>query len=440
MQKLLGQMRTTRVLLLLIGGGACGSSGNPTSPPPPPPPPPPTAIRAPVVVDVIDGANFGDGRDLSVTFRVQGDDSRVLEFRVFVAPSATLPSGDPPTSGPFQVVAKETGDVRASLLSSSMDIDGAPIEEGVAYVLYVQAWAGSAESSATSQTSSQITLARTNVVQTIAEIDAGTGGLAVDQAGNLYMADFGSQLSGGTGGDRVYRITPAGEVSVWATGFGGASGNAFDSQGNLFQSSITGNRISRVAPDGTVSAFVSQGLAGPVGIAISAGDTVFVANCSNNTLSKIAPDGSMSQFASGPLFSCPNGLALAADGNFYVANFGNGNLVRVSRDGTASTFVTLPTGNLGHVTAANGVLYVAARGAHQIYQVTLDGTSTLLAGTGSNGGRDGVALDATLSFTNDIALSPDGTILYFNDVAPSAPNTNVISPTIVRRILLDGNE
>ena len=224
-------------------------------------------------------------------------------------------------------------------------------------------------------------------------------------------------------------------MSVFATGLVGASGNAFDSKGDLFQSNIGASRISRITPNGTVSTFVSQGISNPVGIAIDAEDNLFVANCGNNTITKVTSDGVSTQFSSSPLLSCPNGIALASDGNLYVANFGNGQVLRVEPNGSATTFANLPGNNNGHITFANGVLYVVARSAHRIYQLTLDGELTLLAGTGTRGLWDGAALDARLSLTNDIAVSPDGSILYFNDVV-NQTGGDVISPVVIRKLIL----
>jgi len=126
---------------------------------------------------------------------------------------------------------------------------------------------------------------------------------------------------------------------------------------------------------------------------------------------------------------------LASDGNLYVANFGNGQVLRVEPNGSATTFATLPGNNNGHITFANGVLYVVARSAHRIYQLTLDGELTLLAGTGTRGLWDGAALDARLSLTNDVAVSPDGSILYFNDVV-NQTGSDVISPVVIRQLIL----
>lgn len=385
-----------------------------------------------------DVENFGDARDVELTFRETGDAADVTDYRIYVSNSSAADPDTPPLTGTPETVPKASGDIVVNLPAAVTDESGSPLAEGVDYVAYVQAWTGQADQSAVSPASTTFTLERTDIVESIVSLEAGTGGVAVDGDGNIYVADFGTQLSGGSAGTRVYKITPAGDVSVFAEGLDGASGNAFDSEGNLLQSNIHGNTIDKITPDGSVTEFASgPAIVGPVGIAVAPGDTLYVANCNNNTIARVAPDGSSETFSDAALLSCPNGIALASDGNLYVANFFNGSLLKVTPDGTVTTFVTLPTNNLGHVTFGNGVLYVAARGLQRIYEVTLAGETRVLAGTGARGRKDGPALTSTLSFTNDIALSPDGSVLYFNDVDPSTSGTNVISPSWLRELRLE---
>lgn len=270
---------------------------------------------------------------------------------------------------------------------------------------------------------------------TIARIDAGTGGLEVDDRGDIFMGDFGAYLSGPTPGAHVFRVTPDGQVEVFADGQVGASGNALDASGNLLQSSIAGGFVSRISPGGT-STEAAAGLSAPVGIAVDDDGTFYVANCGNQSVTATDPDGTTTVFASSELLQCPNGIALASDGNLYVANFSSRELVRVLPSGDVELFVTLPSANLGHVTYANGRLYVALRGAHQLAEVTLAGEVDILVGTGERGRRDGAIETATLSFPNDIALSPDGRVLYFNDVAPRTTDPNEIRPTLLRAVSL----
>lgn len=426
--------RVTCLLGLLYFGVACGGGGTD---------PGPIAVTPPraTITRVADIANTGTGSDLLIVVGPPVDESQVAEYRLLVVPQANAAGFDVTAAsavpgGQYTSVARGLAGADITLAIDATDVGGDLIAEGVPYVIYVLVVVTTTDAgNQLSPASAVISLARTNLVLTLTEsIQAGSGGMAVDADGNIYMADFGAALSAPPG-TRVFKITPEGEVSVFATGLVGASGNAFDSKGDLFQSNIGANRISRITPDGTVSTFVSQGISNPVGIAIDAEDNLFVANCGNNTITKVTSDGVSTQFSSSPLLSCPNGIALASDGNLYIANFGNGQVLRVAPNGSATTFANLPGNNNGHITFANGVLYVVARSAHRIFQLTLDGELTLLAGTGTRGLWDGAALDARLSLTNDIAVSPDGSILYFNDVV-NQTGGDVISPVVIRQLIL----
>ncbi|MCA9727439.1 MAG: T9SS type A sorting domain-containing protein [Candidatus Eisenbacteria bacterium] len=272
-------------------------------------------------------------------------------------------------------------------------------------------------------------------VVTITEvIDGGSGGLAVDTGGNIYIGDFGPDLGGH--GTRVFKVTPDGTVSVFADGFDGASGNDFDSQGNLFQSNINAWRIDKIAPDGTVAPFTNVGIIAPVGIAIDDADTLYVCNCGTHNIRKIAPDGTSSFYVGSPLFACPNGITMDDDHNLYVANFQDGNLIKITPDRTVSLFATIPGNNNGHVSYHNGLLYVVARGANQIYSVTLDGTVRLVAGSGERGNADGSLLEAQFSLPNDVVPDPSGRYLYVNDVVGGMAQ-NDTAPMVLRRIDLE---
>jgi sugar lactone lactonase YvrE len=398
-------------------------------------------LPAAVVEDVIHAANFGDGRDMIVTVDRPGETAGISEFRIIIAKETDpLDAGAAAALGASRYVAVPTSGTQTdyALDAGSVDADGDPIAEGIAYRAHLLTVpiSGDISASALDAAPAAITLRRTHLVKTITTvIQAGTGGMDVDSEGRIYHADFGATLDGPPG-TRIHRISPAGAVTVWAEGFNGASGNAFDSRGNLYQSNIRGDRISRITPDGEVSTFATDGIDGPVGIAIDTNDNLYVANCIGNTIRKVMPDGSTQPFAASSLLRCPNGIAIAQDGNFYVANFSNGDVLRITPDGTVNRHVTLEGNNNGHILSGNGVLYVVARLANRIYQVTLDGEVTLLAGSGARGRRDGAARDASLSLTNDIALSPDGSTLYFNDVAGTNPDIRLISPVVVRALVL----
>lgn len=276
------------------------------------------------------------------------------------------------------------------------------------------------------------------VLHTLAgPIDAGSGGLVVDRTGRVYTADFGASLGGGAPGTRIHRVDPnTGEVSVFAEGFRGASGNTIGPDGSLYQSNIAGNLISKVSPDGVVETYAT-GLVNPVGIVMD-GDDLIVANCGNGTLARVTPDATVETFVRSDLLQCPNGIARSDAGDFYVANFMNGDVIRITPNGEASRFATVPGNNNGHITFGNGMLYVVARAANQLYALSLDGELTLIAGNGERGRDDGPALNGTLSLPNDLGLSPDGTRLYFNDVDAGAGSPVNLAPVWIRYLELDG--
>ncbi len=279
------------------------------------------------------------------------------------------------------------------------------------------------------------TLSNNHTVTTLGPSFEGSGGVAVDADGNIYVGDFGNQLNNADG-TTVKKLTPDGTLTTFAEGLSGASGNEFDSEGNLYQANIAGNRISKITPDGTVSTLTSRNLQGPVGIAIDGEDNLYVCNCGGNSLAKITPDGTSEIFVSNPLFNCPNGIAIDDQGNLYPVNFSNGLVLKVAPDGSSvSRFADLPGDSNAHITFANGRLYVVARSVGQVYEVSLTGEITLIAGTAEAGNEDGPALESSFFIPNGIEASPDGTKLYVTSRVVG--EGSLLNPVLVRVINLN---
>ncbi len=317
------------------------------------------------------------------------------------------------------------------------DIEGNLIEENKRYILSV--WSQPTQESNTggklSEKSTALTLQKNNIVRTLTtSLNEGSGGMDINSDGNIYMADFG-KATNNANGTNIIKITVDGQVTNFASGFSGASGNDFDYMGNLYQSNIGGNTISKITPSGQVSTFAT-GLVNPVGIAFDGDSSFYVCNCGNNTIVKLDMDGNVSAFSSSSLFNCPNGNDIDQNGNLYVANFSNSTIVKIISDGTASSFATMPGNNNGHLLFKNNALYVVSRGLHQIHKVSMLGNVSLVAGNGQRGIIDGLVAEASFSLPNDIAISSDGKYIYVNDVNGADPNQAVISPTIIRFIEL----
>jgi len=271
---------------------------------------------------------------------------------------------------------------------------------------------------------------RGNQVVTLTDtLPGGVGGVAVDRAGFVYVADFG---------ETVWRVTPNGEVTTFATGLYGTSGNAIDSKGRLIQSNFHGNYLARIDRKGNVS-ILAEGFNGPVGVAIGPEDDMVVANCSGNTLSKVTADGAVSPFAESTELNCPNGIVRAPDGTHYVVNFSDTKVLAVGPDGAVRHFADLPGGGNGHITFARGSLWATSFRGNRVYRIDLDGTVTPIAGTGEPGLADGDALEARFQLPNGIAANTQQNRLYINDYLVRPRGTELVPPapkSILRQVKL----
>lgn len=430
-------MTKSLLSVLFLIGVSCSSSSGGTD----------TETLLPIVVGVslTDVGNAANSSDIELAISVD-DVAGISELRAFIVKASVASQFDiaqANQSTHFQrilLIQFTNGAFRANMEADIMDTDGAPVQNDLAYVVFVASIpdASTEAESRLSSASNNLTLRHESYVSTLtAPIQAGSGGMDVDAAGNIYMGNFGLNLGGG--GSQVYKITPEGVVNTFTNASNGASGNDFDSNGNLFQSSITGGFVSQITPDGQVSTYVSTNIAGPVGVVALDDGTLYVANCGNHTIQRVNTNQVASLFSNSPLLSgnCPNGIDVDADGNVYTALFSNGNIIKITPDGTASVFATLPGGNNGHLLVRGDLMYVVARTGNQIYTIPLSGgTPQVLAGTGTRGLRNGPLNQATFSLPNDLAFSPDGSKIYINDVSSFDFNTSIISPVVIRVIHL----
>jgi sugar lactone lactonase YvrE len=171
-------------------------------------------------------------------------------------------------------------------------------------------------------------------------------GMAIDAAGNVYVAD---SLN-----NRVQKIGPDGRVSAVLTGtppFREPWGVAVDKDGNLYVADTWNHRIQKYdknlkvltmwggpAGDPNAAGFTPLELYGPRSIAIDGDSNLWVTDTGHSRLIKYAPDGrplaTLGAMGTGPgQFQEPVAVAIAPGGDLLVTDTWNGRVQRFDRDG-----------------------------------------------------------------------------------------------------------
>ena len=321
---------------------------------------------------------------------------------------------------------------------------------------------------------------------------ASPDGVAVDGAGNLYIADWNNH--------RIRKVDSAGVITTVAgtgeSGFSGdggpavqaelrePSGVALDGAGNLYIVDSENDRIRKVDSTGTITTVAGTGgfgsgvdgdggpasearLYGPDGVAVDGAGNLYISERRNHRIRKVDSTGTITTVAGtgedgfsgdgGPAtaarLSYPEGVALDGAGNLYIA--GNHRIRKVDSTGTITTVAGTGedgfSGDGGPATAARlsypegvaldgaGNLYIADLINHRIRRVDFTGTITTIAGTGLIGvfgggfsGDGGPASEARLRLPFGVALDGAGN-LYIADggnhrIRKLTPMTGTVTP------------
>lgn len=135
------------------------------------------SITSPVITAVEDINDYGDGRDLRVSFTKLSDESKISSYRIFVVKASdygnfNLTKANAVSSYNYTQVNKTGYNISQVLSSGARDIDGVTVRNGVSYRVFVMAIgsgnnAGSNELSSASQA---ITLLNSYNVGTVSSL------------------------------------------------------------------------------------------------------------------------------------------------------------------------------------------------------------------------------------------------------------------------------
>ncbi len=196
----------------------------------------------------------------------------------------------------------------------------------------------------------------------------GPEGMAFDRAGNLLVTETGS----GT----IYQYAADGTRTIFASGLNGPASLVFGAAGNLYDAEFFGDVIYKFTPAGIRTTFAS-GLSGPANLAFDTAGNLFEADFHTGTIFKYTPGGNRTTFASA--VGNPHGLAFDRTGNLFVADFQGGTILRFTPAGARTTFASGLNGPHGLVFDQMGSLFEADYNSGNIYKFTSDGTRTTFA-------------------------------------------------------------
>jgi sugar lactone lactonase YvrE len=315
----------------------------------------------------------------------------------------------------------------------------------------------------------------------------GPSSVAIDREGSVYVAD--------TGNHTIRKMTFAGEVTTLAglagypgsangsgtvARFGGPSGVAIDAAGNVYVAEDN-STIRKITSAGMVTTLA--GLAGnegsvdgtgsaarfaePQGVALDSATNIYVADTFNNTVRRVTPSGSVTTRAGSPefggsadgigssaRFNHPTGVSVDSSTNVYVADTWNHTIRKM----TPARLVTTIAGVAGSSGSVDGIgkaarfdrpsgmavdsagnLYVADTYNNSIRKLTPVGTNwvvTTLGGmSGFYGTADGAGSAARFSNPNGVAVDSAGNLyvadFYFNTIRKGYPPPKLLNLSFV---------
>ncbi|MGI9086751.1 MAG: NHL repeat-containing protein [Chthoniobacterales bacterium] len=286
---------------------------------------------------------------------------------------------------------------------------------------------------------------------------AAPAGVAVDRAGNTYVADVENAT--------IRKVTPGGAVSTLAghpgvygnadgngsaAQFSGPQGVAVDGAGNVFVADTYNSAIRKITPTGDVSTVASVFYidilgnffyGSPDGVAVDAAGTVYVAATAISAIYKITPDGNVSVFAGMPgktgladgtgsaaRFNHPWGMALDVGGNIFVADSHNRKIRKITPEGVVTSIGTDGIYPLGVTVDKQGGILFTSLADLAIRRISPGGGINIVAGDDvERQHADGIGSDARFWRPSGMATDQAGNV-YVADTHNNVIRVGLLAP------------
>ena len=310
--------------------------------------------------------------------------------------------------------------------------------------------------------------------------------ITADNFGLIYVADTDNhtirRIPASTGAVATLAGLAGSSGSADGTGsaarFNSPSGVALDTAGNIYVADTLNHTLRKVTWDGVVSTYVgSTGTAGsvdglgstarftrPQGVAIDGNNSLYVADTNNHTIRKVVlstgvvttvaglagSSGSIDGFGSVARFTFPSGVAVDSAGTLYVADTENHTIRAIQPSGMVSTLAGLAgsagdadgTGSTARFDSPtdlavdlSGNVYVADTDNCTIRKIvpSTGAVSTLAGLAGTSGSADGSGSAVRFFRPTGIAVDADIT-LYVADTNNHTVRVGLVPALPVIRI------
>jgi sugar lactone lactonase YvrE len=317
-------------------------------------------------------------------------------------------------------------------------------------------------------------------------------GIVSDTLGNIYVSDLNLKIK---------KISPAGVLTTLAgSGSQGAADGtgaaasfnsphqlAIDNIGNLYLADQGNNKIRKITQAGVVTTIAGSGTMGyadaPLGtdakfntidgVAVDDAGDIYVGDQNNNRIRKILTHvsgnpvitiagsgtaGSIDSIGTSAQFNKPNGVFADIHGNIFVADANNNKIRKITAAGVVTTVAGSGAAGSADGTGTNasfnglksltmdaaGNIYVSDYFNNKIRKISPTGVVTTIAGSGGQGTTDGAPNVATFNHPWGITIDKNDNIYVadcFSHTIRKIANTSSyrVTPALPAGLILDAN-